>query len=210
MAGALLCVGWPVFTAIMVAARLSTGGSAIYRQLRVGQGGSPFTLLKFRTMRAGVTGPEVTAPDDDRVTRLGALLRRAKVDELPQLLNVLVGHMTLVGPRPETVALAARYPAHLKLIFMYRPGVTGPGQVLVADEQIEHGVADVESLYLTDFVPRRVALDLDYLRNPTLARTIRWLADTVLYMIRGTVASADGVAQLALAESAGPGPTSAS
>src|SRR5437660_1177405 len=102
--------------------------------MRVGQGGAPFTLFKFRTMRAGIAGPEVTAPDDNRVTRLGSLLRRAKIDELPQLVNVLVGHMTLVGPRPETVALAARYPADLKMIFRYRPGVTGPGQVLVGDE----------------------------------------------------------------------------
>lgn len=200
----VLGIAWPAFLALILAVRLSTGGSAIYRQSRVGQGGTPFTLLKFRTMRAGVTGPEVTAPDDDRVTRLGALLRRAKIDELPQLVNVLAGQMTLVGPRPETVALAARYPADLKLIFRYRPGMTGPGQVLVGDEHIADGVADVESLYLADFVPRRVAMDLDYVQNPTLTRTIRWLAGTVLYLVerddRGEPGAAGGAAPGELAD----------
>jgi lipopolysaccharide/colanic/teichoic acid biosynthesis glycosyltransferase len=185
VAACVLSLIWPVCLMLMLAIRLSTGGSAFYRQTRVGQGGVPFTLFKFRTMRAWMTGPEVTAPGDDRVTKLGMLLRRAKIDELPQLLNVLAGQMTLVGPRPETVALAMRYPADLKLIFRYRPGVTGPGQVLVGDENIEDGVTDVERFYLTEFVPRRVAVDLDYLRNPTLSRTVRWLADTVLYLFRG-------------------------
>lgn len=204
----ILSLVWPVFLTLVLATRLSTGGSAVYRQLRVGQGGVPFTLFKFRTMRTGMTGPEVTAPDDDRVTRLGMLLRRAKIDELPQLVNVLAGHMTLVGPRPETVALAERYPAALKLIFRYRPGVTGPGQVLIGDENIQDGVTDVERLYLTEFVPRRVAVDLDYLRNPTMARTIRWLADTAVYLVTGSVSGSGGAALSARTEPAVLGPTS--
>jgi lipopolysaccharide/colanic/teichoic acid biosynthesis glycosyltransferase len=207
VAFSILSMVWPIFVVLALATRLSTGGSAIYRQIRVGQGGVPFTLFKFRTMRAWMTGPEVTAPGDDRVTRLGTLLRRAKVDELPQLVNVLAGHMTLVGPRPETVALAARYRADLKLIFRYRPGVTGPGQVLVGDEQIEDGVADVESFYLNEFVPRRVAIDLDYLRDPTLGRTVRWLADTVFYMARGSVSRSDGALHPARTEPVVLGPT---
>jgi len=196
----ILTLVWPLFLALVLATRLSTGGSAIYRQIRVGQGGTPFTLFKFRTMRAWMTGPEVTAPGDDRVTRLGTLLRRAKVDELPQLVNVLTGQMTLVGPRPETVALAVRYPADLKVIFHYRPGITGPGQVLVGDENIQDGVADVESFYLTEFVPRRVAMDLDYLSNPSLGRTIRWLVDTVFYVVPVAALRSDQAAQSARTE----------
>src|SRR6266481_2112872 len=107
---AVLGLVWPVFLVLATATRLSTGGTAIYRQRRVGQGGIPFTLYKFRTMRARMTGPEVTAPGDDRVTRFGALMRKTSIDELPQMLNVLLGHMTLVGPRPESVSLARRYP----------------------------------------------------------------------------------------------------
>jgi lipopolysaccharide/colanic/teichoic acid biosynthesis glycosyltransferase len=197
---------WPLLVCVSVAARLSTGGTAIYRQRRIGQGGVPFTLLKFRTMRAWAQGPEVTAPGDHRVTRLGALLRRTSVDELPQLVNVLLGTMTLVGPRPESVALAMRYPAEFRFVFRYRPGLTGPSQVLVHDEQMLRPVADVEEFYLTDLVPRRVAMDLEYLRNPTLAQTIRWISSTVLYLIRPGQNSADSAPSglVAVATPSGP------
>ncbi len=181
---AILSLVWPLFLALVVATRLSTGGSAIYRQRRVGQGGLPFTLYKFRTMRAHTVGPEVTAPGDDRVTRLGALMRKTSIDELPQMVNVLLGHMTLVGPRPESVALAARYPAQLGFVFRYRPGVTGPCQVLVRDEKVLGRAVDVEDFYLTELVPHRVDMDLDYLNDPTLARTVRWLVITLLYLVR--------------------------
>jgi lipopolysaccharide/colanic/teichoic acid biosynthesis glycosyltransferase len=185
---ALVVLGlmWPLFLVLAVAARRSTGGSAIYRQLRVGAGGVPFTLFKFRSMRVGATGPEVTAPGDGRVTRLGAVLRKTSIDELPQLVNVLLGHMTLVGPRPETIALATRYPAELSFVFRYRPGLTGPSQVLARDERVLGQVEDLENFYLTELVPHRVALDLSYLRNPTITRTVRWLADTFLYLLRVT------------------------
>jgi lipopolysaccharide/colanic/teichoic acid biosynthesis glycosyltransferase len=183
VATVILLLAWPLFLALVVATRRSTGGSAIYRQLRVGQGGVPFTLYKFRTMLASMTGPEVTAPGDHRITRLGALLRRTSIDELPQIVNVLLGHMTLVGPRPESVALARRYPADCQFVFRFRPGITGPSQVLVRDEKVLTEVADVETYYLGELVPHRVAMDLEYLRDPTLALTIRWLVVTAFYLM---------------------------
>jgi lipopolysaccharide/colanic/teichoic acid biosynthesis glycosyltransferase len=195
----VLTLVWPVLVMLVAAARLSTGGSAIYRQIRVGQGGVPFKLFKFRTMRAGMTGPEVTAPGDDRVTRLGALLRRAKIDELLQLVNVLRGDMTLVGPRPETLALAMRYPTQLKVVFRYRPGITGPSQVLMSDDHIQGEIADVEGYYLAELVPYRVGMDLDYLKDPTLARTIGWLVGTALYLIRRTRTRRSDAVQCAIA-----------
>jgi len=184
VAVALLSLLWPSVLVLVMAIRLSTGGTAIYRQRRVGQGGIPFTLYKFRTMRVHVEGPEVTAPGDDRVTWLGALMRRTSIDELPQMLNVLLGHMTLVGPRPESVALARRYPEQLRFIFRYRPGVTGPCQVLVRDEKVLGWAADVEAFYLTKLLPHRVDMDLAYLKDPTLVRTVRWLVITFLYLVR--------------------------
>jgi lipopolysaccharide/colanic/teichoic acid biosynthesis glycosyltransferase len=202
VAGMILCLAWPLFLVLAVAMRLSTGGSAIYRQLRVGQGGAAFTLYKFRSMRASMTGPEVTAPGDHRITRLGALLRRTSIDELPQIVNVLLGHMTLVGPRPESLALAARYPADCRFVFQYRPGITGPSQVLVRDEKVLGEVADVEAFYLRELVPHRVAMDLEYLRHPTLGLTVRWLAGTALYLI-GTAIPRPGRA-------ARPGPAAGS
>jgi lipopolysaccharide/colanic/teichoic acid biosynthesis glycosyltransferase len=182
---ALLVLGlsWPLLLALVLAVRLSTGGSAIYRQRRVGEAGVPFTLYKFRTMRPGMFGPEVTAPGDRRVTRLGAVLRRSSIDELPQMVNVLLGHMTLVGPRPESVALARRYPAEFRSVFRYRPGVTGPSQVLVRDEKVLRNVSDVEEFYLAELVPHRVATDLTFLENATLASTLRWLVETARYLI---------------------------
>lgn len=183
VAVAILGLVWPLFVVLAVATRLSTGGSAIYRHRRVGQGGIPFTLYKFRTMRAQTAGPEVTAPGDARVTRLGALMRKISIDELPQMVNVLLGHMTLVGPRPESVALAARYPDELQFVFRYRPGVTGPCQVLARDEKVLGQASDVEDFYLTKLVSHRVDMDLAYLRDPTLARTVRWLVITLLYLV---------------------------
>jgi lipopolysaccharide/colanic/teichoic acid biosynthesis glycosyltransferase len=180
----VLSLVWPVFLVLAAATRLSTGGTAIYRQRRVGQGGVPFTLYKFRTMRARMAGPEVTAPGDDRVTRLGALMRKTSIDELPQMVNVLLGHMTLVGPRPESVSLARRYPIELQFVFRYRPGVTGPCQVLVRDEKVLGWAADVEKFYLVKLLPHRVDMDLAYLKDPTLTRTVRWLVITFLYLIR--------------------------
>jgi lipopolysaccharide/colanic/teichoic acid biosynthesis glycosyltransferase len=194
----VLGLAWPFFLVLAVATRLSTGGTAIYRHRRVGQGGIPFTLYKFRTMRARMEGPEVTAPGDDRVTWLGALMRKTSIDELPQMLNVLLGHMTLVGPRPESVALARRYPEELRFIFQYRPGVTGPCQVLVRDEKVLGWAADVETFYLTKLLPHRVDKDLDYLKDPTLARTVWWLIITFLYLLH-TAKPALGAAQPELA-----------
>lgn len=191
---------WPVFLVLAAATRLSTGGTAIYRQRRVGQGGIPFTLYKFRTMRARTTGPGVTAPGDDRITRLGALMRKTSIDELPQMVNVLLGQMTLVGPRPESVALAKYYPEELRFVFRYRPGVTGPCQVLVRDEKVLGWAADVEKFYLTKLLPHRVEMDLAYLKDPTLARTVRWLVITFLYLVRTAQPKLD----MAQPEFAGP------
>jgi len=201
VAAAVLSLLWPSVLVLVVAIRLSTGGSAIYRQRRVGQGGIPFTLYKFRTMRVHMEGPEVTAPGDDRVTWLGALMRRTSIDELPQMLNVLIGHMTLVGPRPESVALARRYPEELWFIFRHRPGVTGPCQVLVRDEKVLGWASDVEDFYLTKLLPHRVDKDLDFLKDPSLGHTIRWLATTFLYLIH-TAKPALGPAEPDLAEAA--------
>lgn len=186
VAATVLVLAWPLFLILAMATRMSTGGTAIYRQRRVGQGGIPFTLYKLRSMRAQAGGPEVTAPGDDRVTRLGAFMRKTSIDELPQMVNVLLGHMTLVGPRPESVVLARQYPVELQFVFKYRPGVTGPCQVLVRDEKVLGWAADVEKFYLTKLLPHRVDMDMHYLKDPTLVRTVRWLVITLLYLVHTT------------------------
>jgi lipopolysaccharide/colanic/teichoic acid biosynthesis glycosyltransferase len=164
---------------LMVLVRLESPGPALFRQVRLGEHGRPFTLYKLRSMRAGATGPEVTATGDPRVTRLGGFLRRTSVDELPQLWHVLRGQMTLVGPRPETPGLAAKYPPECRWVFGYRPGLTGPAQVRLRDSTVDG--AD----YFGVVVPARVAEDAGFLRDPTFRATLAMLAETARYLIRG-------------------------
>jgi lipopolysaccharide/colanic/teichoic acid biosynthesis glycosyltransferase/O-antigen/teichoic acid export membrane protein len=176
-----LAVTWPLLVVLLLGARASTRGSAIYRQVRVGQGGVPFTMYKIRSMRAESGGPEITAPDDKRVTHLGALLRASSLDELPQLINVLRGEMTLVGARPETVALAHRYPPESRSVFAHRPGLTGPVQIRLRDAVPP--VADPEAYYLEELLPTRIALDLEFLSNPTLLATLGLMAETAVHVL---------------------------
>jgi lipopolysaccharide/colanic/teichoic acid biosynthesis glycosyltransferase/O-antigen/teichoic acid export membrane protein len=177
-----LLLTWPLLLVVAMAARLSTGGSAIYRQVRVGQGGVPFTMYKFRSMRCGLDGPEITGPSDSRVTRFGAFMRATSLDELPQMINVLRGDMTLVGPRPETVALALRYPAASRSVFAHRPGLTGPVQITFRDA-VPEGIDDVEGYYLTELIPLRTALDLAYANNATLVSTLALIAGTAWHVV---------------------------
>jgi lipopolysaccharide/colanic/teichoic acid biosynthesis glycosyltransferase len=179
----LAVLGVPLLL-MMVAVRLESPGPALFRQVRVGQGGRPFTLCKLRSMRVGTGGPEVTGHADPRVTRLGRWLRSASADELPQLWNVLRGQMTLVGPRPETVALAAGYPAGCRWVFAYRPGLTGPAQVRLRDAAVLGGQSIVDTAaYLAGVVPARTAVEAGYLADPTLRATLEVLADTVRHLL---------------------------
>ncbi|WP_042398535.1 sugar transferase [Streptacidiphilus carbonis] len=184
----------PLLVAVALLVRVTSRGPALYRQQRVGEGGTVFTLYKFRSMRWRSEGPEVTSEADPRVTPLGGLIRRTKVDELPQLLNLVRGDMTLVGPRPETVGLARRYPAECRWVLAYRPGLTGPVQLgpreLAAPPD---GERDPEAYYLDVLVPRRVALDAEFLAAPSLLRELALLLRTARYLMApAKVASPSG------------------
>ncbi|HEV8559971.1 MAG TPA: sugar transferase [Actinophytocola sp.] len=174
----------PLLVALGVLVRNTSRGTALFRQQRVGERGRVFVFYKFRTMPEGTGGPEVTSAADARVTPLGRALRRTGLDELPQLINLVRGDMTLVGPRPETPGLAARYPEDCRWVFDHRPGITGPVQLrsrelaAALDDQ-----TDPEAFYLDALVPRRVALDATYLEAPTLSATVCVLARTVWYAL---------------------------
>lgn len=172
----------PLLVLIAAAIRGTSRGPAVFRQIRVGENGVQFTLYKFRTMRVDARGPELTVRHDCRVTRVGDLLRSASLDELPQLANVLRGDMTLVGPRPETPALAARYPLACAQIFRYRPGITGIAQLRFRDSKTLPPGDDIAGYYFTAVVPRRVALDLEFQAEPTLRRTLAVLIETLKYL----------------------------
>jgi lipopolysaccharide/colanic/teichoic acid biosynthesis glycosyltransferase len=174
----------PVIAVVALGILLTDGRPVFFRQSRVGENGRRFTLCKLRTMRVVAEGPEVTAESDVRITRLGAFLRRTAIDELPQLWHVLRGQMTLVGPRPESDALATRYPESCQPILLARPGLTGPAQLHYREKSAvpPAGWTDVEAYYLQVLVPLRVAADQEYLRRPTLGRTFHYLMLTALFV----------------------------
>jgi exopolysaccharide biosynthesis polyprenyl glycosylphosphotransferase len=184
VAGATLVVLAPLFPLIALAIRLDSRGPAIFSQQRAGINGTPFRMLKFRTMIAGAEEslPEVISLDelpdpmfklrsDPRVTRVGRVLRRLSLDELPQLVNVLKGEMSIVGPRPEQIDLVERYRPEHRFRLQVKPGMTGPMQVFGRGE-----------LTFTE----RLAVELDYVENMSLARDLRILAQTFPAVLRGT------------------------
>jgi lipopolysaccharide/colanic/teichoic acid biosynthesis glycosyltransferase len=170
--------------ALILAIRCESRGPAIFRQVRVGQGRRQFCLLKLRSMRADASGSELTAKHDPRITRLGRLLRATSLDELPQLINVLRGDMTLVGPRPETPALARAYPPECRWVFAYRPGLTGPAQIRLRDREVlGEDTPDSEASYLGVIVPDRTRIEARYLIRPSVPATISVLVDTGRHMV---------------------------
>jgi lipopolysaccharide/colanic/teichoic acid biosynthesis glycosyltransferase len=178
----LAIAGLPLLV-LMLAVRLESPGPALFRQVRLGQGGRPFTLYKLRSMRVDSTGPDFTATGDPRVTRLGRFLRRTSLDELPQLWHVLRGDMTLVGPRPETPALAAGYPAASRWVFAHRPGLTGPAQIRLRDADVLGPVQQATlDAYLNLIVPARTRIEETFLARPTLWATLRVLVDTARHL----------------------------
>ena len=183
----LLVLASPVLLVVAVLIAVDDGLPVLYRQVRVGERGDTFRLLKLRSMRTEQEGAAVTAEGDPRITRVGKVLRRTALDELPQLWHVLCGQMTLVGPRPESLALAQRYaPAHRRVLAA-RPGLTGPAQLRFRERSaVPPSGADavgVEEWYLRVLVPQRVRADLEYLEHPTLRATLRWLAVTGLFVV---------------------------
>jgi lipopolysaccharide/colanic/teichoic acid biosynthesis glycosyltransferase len=174
-----LMLSLPVFLVAALATRLSGDrGPLLYQATRVGEGGRPFAILKLRTMTAAAVGPGVTGSHDPRVTKVGRVLRRLKIDELPQLWNVIRGDMSLVGPRPED----ERYvdwsqPLHRK-VFSAKPGITGLAQLEYPfEEQLLVG-ADPERIYREQVLPAKLQLDSRYVDQQSLMLDLRILART--------------------------------
>ena len=162
-AGLLLLL--PFLVIIGLAVRLTSRGPMLFRHIRLGRFGAPFQMLKFRSMRVGSEkGSPLTAAGDPRITRLGVWLRRSKVDELPQLWNVVCGEMSLVGPRPEVPTFVAEYSQRQRQVLCIRPGITGP-EIDVYEEQLLASREDKEAFYLKTVMPGKLERDLEYLQN---------------------------------------------
>ena len=173
LAGLVLAA--PVLLAIAAAVRVRDGAPVIYRARRVGQHGREFQLFKFRTMVPS-TGSSVTVWADPRVTPLGRRLRRLKLDELPQLLNVLRGEMSIVGPRPEDPSYVALYTDEQRRVLSVKPGITGVAALAYADEESLLQGEDWEAMYRLTIMPAKLQLELDYLDR----RSARTDADLIL------------------------------
>ena len=177
----------PLLLIIAAIIKLTSPGPVFFRQRRLGQRGRPFELIKFRSMvdRAAKAGPLVTAGGDRRITRVGRILRRAKLDELPQLWDVLRGAMSFVGPRPEVPGMFETYPeAARSRIVSVRPGITDLATLeFTNEEQILAGAGDPEKIYLEEVVPQKIALYIEYLDRRSfsldmaiIGRTLKKLA----------------------------------
>ena len=194
VSGALLLATGPLLGVLALAVRATSPGPALFRHERVGRDGRPFQLLKFRTMVADAParGGALTTPGDPRITRLGAVLRRWKLDELPQLLNVLRGDMSLVGPRPEVPHYVAGYSPRQRAVLRVRPGITDPASLAYVDEAaVLARFDDCERAYVEVVLPAKLALSLDYLDRRTLRSDFGILVRTLVRIVRGGRATSD-------------------
>jgi lipopolysaccharide/colanic/teichoic acid biosynthesis glycosyltransferase len=176
---ALMLLALPML-AVAAWIKLDSAGPVFFRQQRVGRHGVPFAIHKFRTMRHGAGGLALTVGDDARITRAGRWLRRTRLDELPQLLDVLAGDMSLVGPRPEVPRYVALYPPGLReRALAVRPGLTDPASLAYIDEAaLLAAAADPEREYVERILPAKLQAAAAYAERATLASDIAVLART--------------------------------
>jgi lipopolysaccharide/colanic/teichoic acid biosynthesis glycosyltransferase len=162
-----LVIQSPVFVLIALWVKLDSPGPVFYRGERVGKDGRLFRICKFRTMvaQAALAGPGITTKADRRVTRVGKFLRRTKLDELPQLMNVLCGEMSLVGPRPEDPRYVAFYTPEQRRVLSVRPGMTSLASVRYRDESSLLTGDDWERLYIEQIMPHKLAIEIEYLQH---------------------------------------------
>jgi lipopolysaccharide/colanic/teichoic acid biosynthesis glycosyltransferase len=186
-----LVVTSPIVLLAAIAVKLDSPGPAFYGGRRIGRDGKVFNIHKLRTMRAGAegAGPSVTAGDDARVTAVGRMLRRTKADELPQLVNVLKGEMSLVGPRPEHPDYVKHYTADQRRLLAVRPGMTGPAALAFIDEEDQLRGGQPEATYLNEVLPRKLDLELRYVDHASFGTDLRILLQTAAMVVRRPFAS---------------------
>lgn len=185
-----LLLAAPVVAVLGVWVMLDSRGGIFYRQTRVGRHGRPFQLLKLRSMdprRAPAEQREITLGEaDPRITRPGRFIRRTKLDELPQLWNVLTGDMSLVGPRPEVPRYVAMYTQEQREVLRVRPGLTDPASIEAFDEPAMLAAAeDPERCYVEEILPKKVAAQLEYARHASLWTDIGVILNTLRRIVQG-------------------------
>lgn len=186
--GVGLLLLWPLLVVVSIAIKLDSRGPVFFRQERVGQFGKLFRIHKFRTMVVDAEGfgMQITVGSDPRVTRVGKFLRHYKLDELPQLLDVVLGRMSLVGPRPEVPRYVACYPHDVKdLVLSVRPGITDRASIEFKDEnEILGRAADPHRAYVEEVLPIKLGYYVAYVKNRSLFGDVGIILSTLLAIVR--------------------------
>ena len=183
-----LAVLWPLLLLIALAILIDDPGPVFYRQVRVGRNGKTFRIFKFRSMvmDADKKGLAITVGRDSRITRVGAVLRKTKLDELAQLLNVLLGQMSFVGPRPEVPKYVELYTPYQRQVLLVRPGITDYASIAYRNENdLLAGAPNPETMYIEQIMPDKIELNMKYLREISPLADIRLILKTIVAVIKG-------------------------
>ncbi len=183
-----LAVLWPLLLLIALAIWIDDPGPVFYRQVRVGRNGKTFRIFKFRSMvmDADKKGLAITVGRDSRITRVGAVLRKTKLDELAQLLNVLLGQMSFVGPRPEVPKYVELYTPYQRQVLLVRPGITDYASIAYRNENdLLAGAPNPETMYIEQIMPDKIELNMKYLREISPLADIRLILKTIVAVIKG-------------------------
>ena len=203
----LLLLTAPMAILIAAAIRIESRGPILYECQRMGCGGRRFSMLKFRKMIDGATGPSLTTASDERFTRVGKFLSMSKLDELPQLWNVLRGDMSIVGPRPESPEFVALAPTDYERILSVRPGITGLSQLAFARESAVLDADDRVADYVRRIFPQKRRLDLAYVTRRTIQLDLTICAWTIVaVLLRSEVAVDRATTRLTLRRRPAPKP----
>ena len=188
LSGAALLLLWPLFLLIALAIVIDDPGPVFYRQVSVGRGGKEFRIFKFRSMitDAEKKGLQITVGRDSRITRVGALLRKTKLDELAQLINVFLGQMSFVGPRPEVPRYVRLYTPYQRQVLLVRPGITDYASIAYRSENDLLAAADdPERMYIEEIMPAKIELNMRYLHEISPLSDIRLILKTIAAVVAG-------------------------
>lgn len=183
-----LAILWPLLLLIALAIWIDDPGPVFYRQVRVGRNGKTFRIFKFRSMvmDADKKGLAITVGRDSRITRVGTVLRKTKLDELAQLLNVLFGQMSFVGPRPEVPKYVELYTPYQRQVLLVRPGITDYASIAYRNENdLLAGAPNPEAMYIEQIMPDKIELNMKYLREISPLADIRLILKTIVAVIKG-------------------------
>ena len=175
----------PVLLMCALLVGLTSPGGVLFRQERMGRDGVPFTIYKFRSMRKDNAGLKISTSGDSRITPVGRVLRKAKLDELPQLWNVLKGDMSFVGPRPEVREYTDLYTPEQRQVLLVRPGITGLASIRYRNENdLLSASTDPNRTYIEEVMPAKLALDLEYIPRACVSYDVRLILETLVTVVR--------------------------